>query len=47
MLLSYFLWEVMRYNIALLHKKVTNCLTKLLFMEMNALQNYVTTSKSN
>ncbi len=26
-LLSYFLWKVMRYNIALLSKKVTNYVT--------------------
>ncbi len=37
-LLSKFLWEVMRYNIALLHKNVTNCVIKLHFMESNALQ---------
>ncbi len=27
----------MHNNIALLHKKVTNCVTELLFMESNAL----------
>ncbi len=36
-LLSSVLGKVMRYNIALLTKKITNYVTKLLFMESNAL----------
>ncbi len=42
LLYCYFLRKVMRYDIALLNKKVTYCVTLLLFMEHNALQYCVT-----
>ncbi len=37
------LLKVMHYNIALLHKKVTNHVTLLLFMESNALHYFCVT----